>query len=198
MITTLTVAVENSSFVMTSVYVANIPFEADAAQLCGVFQGFGPIAEVRIASKRGFSLGFGFVEFKYPEACAECLAHASQIILQDKVLKVEASHAKSAVLDTVFVHTIDQSVSVEDLKNHFAAYNPVDAKIVARYETEKRKGFGFVKCASQADRDRAITDLNLSTLGSRTIFCTAATTAFDKQSRREFTNNRVRLGAVDS
>jgi protein sex-lethal len=182
---------------MTSVYVANIPFDVDAAQLHEVFQDFGPIAEVRIASKKGFSLGFGFVDYITPEACTACLEHALPITLQDKILKIEASHPKTSVLDTVFVHTIDQSVSVEDLKNHFAAYNAVEAKIVARYETEQRKGFGFVKCASQDDRDRAIAALNLSALGSRTIFCTAATTPFEKQSRRKFTNNRVRLADRD-
>jgi RNA recognition motif-containing protein len=179
---------------MTTVYVSNFPFTTLPRELALVFQDFGAITMVRIQSKHGFSLGCGWVEFTTEDGYAACLAHQEPIVIEGRPLKIEPAKPKSEpALDSVFVHTIDQTVTVDDLKNHFAHYNVVDAKIVAHYENEKRKGFAFVKLNSQNDRDRAIAALNLSSLGGRTIFCCAASSPFEKASSRKFTNNRVKL-----
>jgi RNA recognition motif-containing protein len=178
---------------MNTVYVSNFPFTTTAAQLAPVFSVFGDIEGVRIAHRGDLPLGYGFVVFKSAEAFANCLSRPETITLDGRPLKIEAANPQGGVQDNIFVHNIGQTVTVEQLKDHFRDFHVVDAKIVCRYETEQRKGFAFVKVESRDDRDAAITRLNLSRLSGRRIFLAAAASAFEHTSRRQFTNNRVRV-----
>jgi RNA recognition motif-containing protein len=178
---------------MNTVYVSNFPFTTTASQLAPVFSSFGELDGVRIAHRGDLSLGYGFVVFKSAASFADCLSCADPLTLDGRPLKVEAANAHRDVDDNVFVHNVGQTVTVEQLKDHFRDFHVVDAKIVCRYESEQRKGFAFVRVASREDRDAAVARLNLSVLGARTIFVAAAASSFEHTSRRQFANNRVRV-----
>jgi RNA recognition motif-containing protein len=178
---------------MSTVYVSNFPFTTTASQLAPLFSVFGEIDGVRIAHRGDLPLGYGFVVFKTAEAFANCLSHPETVTLDGRPLKIEPANPQRDVEDNVFVHNIGQTVTLEQLKDHFREFHVVDAKIVCRYESEQRKGFAFVRVESKADRDAAVARLNLSVLSGRRIFVTAAASPFEHTSRRRFTNNRIRV-----
>jgi RNA recognition motif-containing protein len=177
---------------MGTVYVANLPFSATVDDLRSVFIEFGEIADARIAFQGDFGQGYGFVEFQDEAAFSACMSHSGPLILGDRPLKVEPARTKIPVEDNIFVHNIGQTVTLDQLKEHFRDFNVVDAKIVARYEDEDRRGYAFVKVASKSDRDRAIAQLCHSELGGRKIFVDAAKTRYEGPNPRKFRNTRVR------
>ena len=57
------------------IYVGNLPFKVDGEHLRQMFEQFGEIRELKIATDRetGRSKGFGFVEFLAPVAAAAAI-----------------------------------------------------------------------------------------------------------------------------
>ena len=173
-----------------TVRVRNLDFHLTSEDIADVMALFGEIEEIRLINRGGDSLGYCFVKFSEPDSVQSCLECESIVIGGRKVV-VDQARVKTAIVDNILVHNIGQLVTVDQLREHFSRYHVVDAKIVCRYESEERKGFGFVRVASQADRDAAIRDLNHSDLGGRIIFVTAARSAFDA-SKRNFTRRKSR------
>lgn len=160
---------------MSTAYVSNIPFELTEEEFRAPFEAFGTVTSSRIVSSmfkgKRFSNGFGFIDFEKPET-VQTVIDASQntpIELKGRTLKVFLARPRVVVNDNIFLANIDQSVDEEVVKKHFAKYHPLEVKIVCKYESEQKKGFGFVKVASQEDRDAAVNDLNKSTLGEKEI-----------------------------
>ena len=179
---------EDESLDPCTARVRNLAFGLSADDVRAAVSQFGEVEEVRLINRGGASLGYCFVKFKDSEALERCLA-ASPLRIGQRDAVIDQAHTQTEVVDNILVHNIGQRVTVEDLRNHFAPYHVVDAKIVCRYENDTRKGFAFVQVASQADRDAAIRALNQSNLGDRVIFVTAARSAFNA-SKRNFTRRK--------
>jgi RNA recognition motif-containing protein len=78
------------------------------------------------------------------------------------------------------------------LMGFFAAYRPIDARIVCTKESDTRKGFGYVQVASQENRDAAIERLNDQELDGEQLVVVAARRSFleseevaERRSRKE-------------
>jgi RNA recognition motif-containing protein len=66
-------------------------------------------------------------------------------------------------------------VSTEELKDTFSTVGSVRyAKVVSDRDTGKSKGFGFVEMSSPKEAQDAISKLNQTKLGERTIFVVEA------------------------
>ena len=178
----------DESFDPCTVILRNLDFRLSEDDVRAAVGQFGEVEEVRLINRGGASLGYCFVKFKDSVALERCLA-ASPLRIGERDAVIDQAHTRTEVVNNILVHDIGQHVTVEDLRNHFAPYHVVDAKIVCRYESDSRKGFGFVQVASQADRDAAIRNLNQSSLGGRVIFVTAARSAFNA-SKRNFTRRK--------
>lgn len=63
----------------------------------------------------------------------------------------------------------------DDLKNLFAEYgNILSATLITDRETGRSKGFGFIELEDDAKAQEAITALDKSAMGDRTIFVSVA------------------------
>ena len=75
----------------------------------------------------------------------------------------------------IYVGGIPYTTTQDQLEELFAQYGPVNsADIISDRFTGQSKGFGFVEMAEDSDADRAISQLNETSLGGRTLTVNAA------------------------
>jgi len=70
----------------------------------------------------------------------------------------------------IYVGNLDYEVSETDLKEIFEEFGTISsAKIISDKFSGRSKGFGFVTMENQEEANKAINELNGSTLDNRTI-----------------------------
>jgi cold-inducible RNA-binding protein len=70
----------------------------------------------------------------------------------------------------IFVGNLNFNTSEDELRQLFEAYGQVDrVSIMTDRETGRSRGFGFVEMSSSEDGEKAITALNGSQVGGRTL-----------------------------
>jgi len=70
----------------------------------------------------------------------------------------------------IFVGNLSFNTGEDELRQLFESYGQVDrVSIMTDRDTGRSRGFGFVEMASNEDGDKAITALNGSQVGGRTI-----------------------------
>jgi RNA recognition motif-containing protein len=70
----------------------------------------------------------------------------------------------------IFVGNLSFNTNEDELRQIFEGYGQVDrVSILTDRDTGRSRGFGFVEMASDADGEKAITALNGSQIGGRTI-----------------------------
>lgn len=82
----------------TRIYVGNLPYSADNAQLSQMFSAYGDVVEVRVITDRdsGQSKGFAFVEMGTEEAARQAIAELNGTMLDNRALRLdEASERPS-------------------------------------------------------------------------------------------------------
>ena len=73
-------------------------------------------------------------------------------------------------MKNIFVGNLSFSTTEDELRQMFEAHGQVDrVSIMTDRDTGRSRGFGFVEMASNEDGDKAITALNGSQTGGRTL-----------------------------
>ena len=73
-------------------------------------------------------------------------------------------------MKNIFVGNLSFNTNEDELRQLFEAYGQVDrVSIMTDRDTRRSRGFGFVEMNSNEDGDKAITALNGSQVGGRTI-----------------------------
>ena len=73
-------------------------------------------------------------------------------------------------MKNIFVGNLSFNTNEDELRQMFESYGQVDrVSIMTDRDTGRSRGFGFVEMASNEDGDKAITALNGSQVGGRTI-----------------------------
>ena len=94
----------------------------------------------------------------------------------------------------IYVSNLGFNVKDEDLKQFFTPYGEVSsAKIIMDKMTNQSRGFGFVEMSDDAAAQKAVTELNGSSIDSRTIKVTEARPKEERPARNfsdGFNNNR--------
>lgn len=87
----------------------------------------------------------------------------------------------------IYVGNLHFSISVEDLRNMFAAFGTVEeAKIITDQHTQRSKGFGFVEMPDNSQADQAIKALNGKFLEGRNIKVNPADSGRKKAKRSPY------------
>jgi len=73
---------------------------------------------------------------------------------------------EESVSKKLYVGNLAFTATEDDLKNAFAAYNPISAKIITDRETGRSRGFAFVEVD---DGDKAIAEMNGKDLAGRKL-----------------------------
>ena len=80
------------------IYVGNLPYSADNAQLSQMFSAYGDVVDVRVITDRdtGQSKGFAFVEMSTEEAARRAISELNGTMLDNRALRLdEASERPS-------------------------------------------------------------------------------------------------------
>ncbi len=73
-------------------------------------------------------------------------------------------------MKNIFVGNLSFNTSEDDLRQMFEAFGPVDrVSIMTDRDTGRSRGFGFVEMTNNEDGEKAITALNGSQAGGRTL-----------------------------
>lgn len=105
----------------------------------------------------------------------------------------------------LYIGNLPYTTTEDDLRNMFSAYgNVLSVTIISDRDSGRSKGFGFVELEDDAKAQEAITALDKSAMGERTIFVSVARPReerpqgggfggggrrFDKRDRRDFDRN---------
>ncbi|WOK93277.1 29 kDa ribonucleoprotein A, chloroplastic-like [Canna indica] len=181
-------------------FVGNLPFSVDSAQLAGLFQRAGNVEMVEVIYDKlsGKSRGFGFVTMSTIEEVEAATQHFNGYTLEGRALRVNSGppprrdefssrpFRTSANLDSSNrVHVGNLSWDVDDSSLHtlFSDQGKVlEAKVIYDRESGRSRGFGFVTYSSAEEADNAVASLNGADLDGRSIRVTVA----ERRPRRQF------------
>ncbi|XP_056171507.1 29 kDa ribonucleoprotein A, chloroplastic [Syzygium oleosum] len=186
-------------------FVGNLPFTVDSAQLAGLFESAGNVEMVEVIYDKdtGRSRGFGFVTMSTAEEVEAAAQQFNGYELDGRPLRVNAGPpparrdgppprmgrgggggmggANSS--NRVYVGNLSWGVDDLALETLFSEQGRVlEAKVVYDRETGRSRGFGFVSYGSADEVNNAIDSLNGVDLNGRSIRVTHA----EAKPRRQF------------
>ncbi|CAL9073293.1 hypothetical protein MUK42_09275 [Musa troglodytarum] len=181
-------------------FVGNLPFSVDSAQLAGLFQRAGNVEMVEVIYDKltGKSRGFGFVTMSTIDEVEAATQQFNGYTLEGRSLRVNSgppprrdefpskgfrtvSNLEAA--NKVYVGNLSWGVDNLALETLFSEQGKVlEAKVVYDRESGRSRGFGFVTYSSAEEVDNAIASLNGTDLNGRSIRVTVA----EPRARREF------------
>jgi RNA recognition motif-containing protein len=73
------------------IYVGNLPYSADNAQLTQLFSAYGEVVDARVITDRttGQSKGFGFVELSTEDGARRAIAELNGTVLGNRTLRLD-------------------------------------------------------------------------------------------------------------
>ncbi|XP_007027347.2 PREDICTED: 29 kDa ribonucleoprotein, chloroplastic [Theobroma cacao] len=182
-------------------FVGNLPFSVDSAQLAGLFESAGNVEMVEVIYDKvtGRSRGFGFVTMSTAEEVEAAAQQFNGYELEGRALRVNSgpppprreefsprgSRGAPALGASNRVYVGNLSWGVDDLalETLFSEQGKVvEAKVVYDRESGRSRGFGFVTYNSAEEVDSAIKSLNGVDLDGRPIRVSVA----ESRPRRQF------------
>uniref|UniRef100_A0A0D9X1U6 RRM domain-containing protein n=1 Tax=Leersia perrieri TaxID=77586 RepID=A0A0D9X1U6_9ORYZ len=183
------------------VFVGNLPFSVDSAQLAGLFEQAGSVEMVEVVYDRqtGRSRGFGFVTMSTTEEASAAVEQFNGYTFQGRPLRVNsgpppardefaprAPRGGGNSFDSsnkLYVGNLAWGVDNSTLENLFSEQgNVLDAKVIYDRESGRSRGFGFVTYGSAEEVNNAISNLDGVDLDGRQIRVTVA----ESKPRRQF------------
>ncbi|KAH0790185.1 RNA-binding protein [Histomonas meleagridis] len=163
-----------------TVFVTNINFKAKQEELSNFFGKFGKVKATRILNERYrgqlVPRGIGFIEFENEDGMKAAIKAAEEAEAQKKPIQFlgrnlrirQAKVRPERKMDAVFVGGIPEGATVDELKEAFKAFNPLDAKII-RYNKGEAFGFAFIKFSGPADQAKASKEGKIQFKGAESI-----------------------------
>ncbi|XP_051123237.1 28 kDa ribonucleoprotein, chloroplastic-like [Andrographis paniculata] len=164
------------------VYVGNLPYEVDSANLAKLFEDAGvvEIAEVIYNRETDQSRGFGFVTMSTVEEAEKAVELFHRYDMNGRLLTVNKAAPRGSKPERqprvfepsfrIYVGNLPWSVDDARLEELFSEHGKVvSARVVADRESGRSRGFGFVVMSSEPEMNDAIASLDGQTLDGRAI-----------------------------
>ncbi|RLN19827.1 RNA-binding protein CP29B, chloroplastic-like [Panicum miliaceum] len=169
------------------IFVGNLPFSVDSAQLAGLFEQAGSVEMVEVIYDKltGRSRGFGFVIMSSVEEVEAAVEQFNGYVLDGRSLRVNSGPAPPreqssprgprGEANRVYVGNLSWGVDNSALANLFNEQGEVlEARIIYDRESGRSRGFGFVTYGSSEEVENAISNLDGAELDGRQIRVTVA------------------------
>lgn len=160
-------------------YVGNLPYNCDSAQLAGLVQQYATpeMVEVLYDRETGKSRGFAFVRMSSIDDCNAVIENLDRVELDGRALRVNFSHQPQSreplyaeTEHKLFVGNLDWSVTSDALREVFEKCgNVVGARVLINGETGRSRGYGFVSYETREEMELALESLNGLELGGRNM-----------------------------
>nr|XP_034592106.1 RNA-binding protein CP29B, chloroplastic-like [Setaria viridis] len=163
-------------------FIGNLPFNVDSAQLTGLFEQAGSVEMVEVVYDRmtGRGLGFGFVKMSSAEEAGAAVEQFNGYAFQGRPLRVTSGPPSPRddsapraprggggggnFVDSgnkIYVGNLAWGVDNSALENLFSEQGRVlDAKVIYDRESGRSRGFGFVTYGSAEEVNNAISNLD--------------------------------------
>jgi len=154
-----------------NVFIKNLDTAIDNKALHDTFAAFGNILSCKVAQdESGASKGYGFVHYETDESASQAIKHVNGMLLNEK--KVFVGHhipkkdrqskfeEMKANFTNIYVKNIPSEVTDEEFRDLFEKFGDVTSASLARDETGKSRGFGFVNFINHEHAATAVDDLN--------------------------------------
>lgn len=154
-----------------NVFIKNLDTAIDNKALHDTFAAFGNILSCKVAQDEfGNSKGYGFVHYETAEAATNAIKHVNGMLLNEKKVFVGHHIAKKdrqskfeemkANFTNIYVKNIESEVTDDEFRELFERYGDITSASIARDESGKNRGFGFVNYIHHEDAARAVDELN--------------------------------------
>lgn len=165
-----------------NVFIKNLDKSIDNKALYDTFSAFGNILSCKIMTDEHFnSRGYGFVHFETNEAAEAAIKAVNNMLLNDKKVYVGRFMTKAQRHDVmggsnkkftnVFVKNFGEGIVDDDnLREVFEKFGEITSAVVAKDETGKSKGYGFVNFKDAESADKAVKEMNESELNGKKLF----------------------------
>ncbi|KAG4988534.1 hypothetical protein AAZX31_11G129800 [Glycine max] len=165
-----------------TLWIGDLQYWVDESYLSQCFAHNGEVVSIKIIRNKltGQPEGYGFVEF-VSHASAEAFLrtyNGAQMPGTEQTFRLNwASFGDSGPDHSIFVGDLAPDVTDFLLQETFRAHYPSvkGAKVVTDPATGRSKGYGFVKFADEAQRNRAMTEMNGVYCSTRPMRISAAT-----------------------
>lgn len=165
-----------------TLWIGDLQYWVDESYLSQCFAHSGEVVSIKIIRNKMTQQpeGYGFVEF-VSHAAAEAFLHTyngMQMPGTELTFRLNwASFGDSGPDHSIFVGDLAPDVTDFLLQETFRAHYPSvkGAKVVTDPATGRSKGYGFVKFADEAQRNRAMTEMNGVYCSTRPMRISAAT-----------------------
>ncbi|KAL8639532.1 MAG: hypothetical protein Q9228_003447 [Teloschistes exilis] len=154
-----------------NVFIKNLDTAIDNKALHDTFAAFGNILSCKVAQDEfRNSKGYGFVHYETGEAATNAIKHVNGMLLNEK--KVFVGHhiprkdrdskfdEMKANFTNIYVKNIDSETSDEEFRALFEKYGEITSASIAREDTGKNRGFGFVNYVQHGDASKAVDELH--------------------------------------
>jgi polyadenylate-binding protein len=154
-----------------NVFIKNLDVAIDNKALHDTFAAFGNILSCKVAQdEAGNSKGYGFVHYETDEAASQAIKHVNGMLLNEK--KVFVGHhipkkdrqskfeEMKANFTNIYVKNIPLEVTDEEFRKLFEKYGDVTSASLARDDSLKSRGFGFVNFINHEHAATAVDELN--------------------------------------
>ncbi|XP_071947671.1 poly(U)-binding-splicing factor PUF60-like isoform X2 [Antedon mediterranea] len=169
---------------MCRVYVGSISFELREDTIRQAFYPFGPIKSINMSwdSVTMKHKGFAFVEYELPEAAQLALDQMNGVVIGGRNIKVgrpsnmpqaqpvvDQINEEAKQFPRIFIASIHQDLSSEDIKSVFEAFGKIKACALPCDPATpgKHKGYGFIEYDKVQSAGDAINSMNLFDLGGQ-------------------------------
>lgn len=178
----------------TNVFVKNFGDSMDDVKLKEMFEKYGEITSAVCArGEEGKSRGFGFVNFKEPEAAERAVKALHDSEFNGKKLfvgrfqkRAERSNVLKKMYEerkqernnrymgiNLYIKNLDDTIDDEKLRKEFVSFGTItSAKVMT--ENGRSKGFGFVCFSAPEEATKAVTDMNGRIVGSKPLYVALA------------------------
>jgi RNA recognition motif-containing protein len=171
-----------------TLWVGDLQYWMDESYLHSCFVHTGEVQSVKIIRNKqtGYSEGYGFIEFVSHAAAEKILQsfNGTQMPNTDQPFRLNWAsfgigerRPEAGPDHSIFVGDLAPDVTDYNLQETFRSrYNTVKgAKVVTDAITGRSKGYGFVRFGDEAERNRAMTEMNGVYCSSRPMRISAAT-----------------------
>ncbi|KAI9850173.1 MAG: Protein phosphatase PP2A regulatory subunit B [Thelocarpon superellum] len=168
-----------------NVFIKNLDTAIDNKALHDTFAAFGHILSCKVAQDEfGNSKGYGFVHYETAEAATNAIKHVNGMLLDEK--KVFVGHhipkkdrqskfeEMKANFTNIYVKNVAPDVTDDDFRTLFEKYGDISSASLARDETGKSRGFGFVNFIDHEHASTAVDALNETDFKGQSLYVSRA------------------------
>jgi polyadenylate-binding protein len=186
-----------------NIFIKNLDKSIDNKALYDTFSAFGNILSCKIAMDEHGSKGYGFVHFETEEAARNSIEKVNGMLLNGKKVfvgrfmtrreRIDMMGDRAKKFTNVYIKNFGETLDEAKIREIFDKCGVIASCKVMYGEDGKSRGFGFVCFEDHEAAQRAVDDVNETTIDSRTIYVGRAQKKAERQAELKERFERMKM-----